>query len=84
MMFVIAVDIIRRGSESEWVMIDGDAWSSSITLLLFYSLLLSFTIFLFYSLTLLLFYSFTLLLSPFEQQAVFIELDPIAFKCVWT
>ena len=49
MMFVIAADIIRRGSESEWVMIDGDAWSSSITLLLFYSLLL-FYFFLFFPL----------------------------------
>ena len=82
MMFVIAVDIIRKGSKSEWVMMDGDAWSSSITLLLFNSLLLSFS--LFYSFTLSFHYFFHLDPITFEQQAVFIELDPIAFKCVWT
>ena len=78
MMFVIAVDIIRKGSKSEWVMMDGDAWSSSITLLLFYSVTL------FYSFTLSFHYFFHLDPITFEQQAVFIELDPIAFKCVWT
>ena len=78
MMFVIAVDIIRKGSKSEWVMMDGDVWSSSITLLLCYSLLLI------YSFTLSFHYFFQLDPITFEQQAVFIELDPIVFKCVWT